>query len=191
MTPGTNELAIRDRYYIRASSLAANIPRLVLKKDEAFLIADRRGDCPDVPESEFGFYVAGTRFLCCLELFVHGELPLVLNAAVADDGRQIAVDLTNPDLFHGDEIVLGGRTIRLARRLALEADMLRQTLEIEAFTRAPHELLLAWRFVADFADVFEVRGLARAKRGEVLAPSVNGATARLSYRGRDDVVRHA
>ena len=35
----------------------------MLKHDESFFVADRRGDFPDVPASEFGFYVGGTRFL--------------------------------------------------------------------------------------------------------------------------------
>jgi len=91
------ERAAGDPYYIQASSVAADRPKLVLKHNEAFLVADSRGDFPDIPESAFGFYVDGTRFLSQLELVMHGP-PLVLNAALSEDTLQIAVDLTNPDI---------------------------------------------------------------------------------------------
>ena len=61
------DLKIGDDYYILASSLA-ELPKLVLKHDEAFLVADQHGDLPRVPPSELGFYVKGTRFLRELEL---------------------------------------------------------------------------------------------------------------------------
>ena len=53
---------VGEQYYILASEVAA-LPKLVLKHDDAFLVADRRGDLPNLPQSEFGFYVDGTRFL--------------------------------------------------------------------------------------------------------------------------------
>src|SRR2546428_9575759 len=99
-------IAVGDHYYILASSFAAVLPKLVLKHDEAFFVADRRGDFPDVPESEFGFYVGGTRFLDRFELRVHGQRPLVLNAAGSDDNLQVAVDLTHADMPQGDRGLL-------------------------------------------------------------------------------------
>jgi len=185
MSDAADALSTRDLYYIRAAGPAADTPRLVLKHEEAFLVADRRGDCPDAPESEFGFYMGGTRFLRTLELLVHGQQPLLLNAAVSDDGRRGAVDLTNPDLGHGEIVVLAGRTFRLARTIMLGPDSLRETLVIESFSLERHDLVVAWRFMADFADVFEVRGLIRAQRGDPLPPEVGTDSVRLSYRGRD------
>ena len=179
---------VGDPYYIAASSLAADLPKLVLKHDDTFLVADRRGDFPDVPGGEFGFYVDGTRFLHQLELRVHGQRPLLLNAAVADDNLQVAVDLTNADIGAGEDLLLG-RTLRLARRLTLAGPQLGVQLAIEAFTRAPHLLDLDWHFGADFADVFEVRGLTRARRGERRPPQRDGATVRLAYQGLDGVAR--
>ena len=85
-----DEEGARDPYYIRASPTGADLRRLVAKCDEAFLVADQHGDFPDLPESEFGLYVDGTRFLRSLELAVHGQRPLSLSAAVSADGRHIA-----------------------------------------------------------------------------------------------------
>ena len=184
-----DEEGARDPYYIRTSSAATDLPRLVVKCDDAFFVADHHGDFPELPDSEFGFYVGGTRFLRSLEVWVHGQRPLPLNAAVSDDGRQVAVDLTNPDLSHGDILVLQGRLLRLARRLTLAPTGLTELLTIESFSPDPHELVLTWHFVADFADVFEVRGMVRERRGELQPPRTEDGTARLAYRGLDGVLR--
>ncbi|HXH82624.1 MAG TPA: glycogen debranching N-terminal domain-containing protein [Candidatus Tectomicrobia bacterium] len=75
-TPAHDDhLVVGDRYDILASSVAADLPKLALKHDAAFLVADRRGDFPAVPGSEFGFYADGTRFLRQLALRVHGRRP--------------------------------------------------------------------------------------------------------------------
>jgi glycogen debranching enzyme len=186
--PG-DDLLVGDRYYILAASVAADLPKLVLKHDEAFLVADRRGDVPGLPGSEFGFYVAGTRFLRQLELRVHNHRPLLLNATVGDETVQGAIDLTNPDIVGGDGIVLPGRTLRLARCFALYESRLFQTLRVESFAPGLHELTLSWRFGADFVDVFEVRGHPRAHRGVDLEPQIEDRWVALRYRGLDGVVR--
>jgi glycogen debranching enzyme len=182
-------IAVGDQYYILASTFTADLPKLVLKHDEAFFVADRRGDFPDVPDSEFGFYVGGTRFLDRCDLRVHGQRPLLLNSAVSGDNLQVAVELTNADVHAGDTILLPGRTLHIGRRLTLYGRQLSQTLAIESFAAAPVRVDLDWRFGADFVDVFEVRGLRRERRGEQLAPVCEGATVRLAYRGLDKVVR--
>jgi len=183
------ELSARDPYYIRALGSARDAPRLVLKRDDTFLVADRHGDFPDLPGSEFGFYSDGTRFLRTLELLVYGQRPLLLNAAVSDDGRQAAVDLTNPDLCRGETVVLASRTFRLARSLRLDSGLLTERLVVEGFGGQAHDLLLIWRFAVDFADVFEVRGLVRERRGELRPAVLTEREARLSYRGLDGVTR--
>jgi hypothetical protein len=179
-----DEAAGRDPYYTRSSATSGDIPRLVVKCDDAFVVSDDHGDFPKLPESEFGFYVGGTRFLRHLDLAVHGQRPLLLGAAVADDGRQLAADLTNPDLSHGEILLLKGHTLRLARRLALGPSELTEVLSVESFGCAPHELLLSWRYAADFADVFEVRGMVREQRGELLPPVTEAGAVGLSYRAR-------
>jgi len=51
MTPnGPRDLVVGDDYYILASSLA-ELPKLVLKHDEAFVVANQHGDLPRLPPS--------------------------------------------------------------------------------------------------------------------------------------------
>src|SRR5262245_61935453 len=117
MLESDDEEGARDRYYIRTPAAGSDIPRLVVKREDAFFVSDHHGDFPELPDSEFGFYVGGTRFLRRLELNVHGQRPVLLKASVSDEDLQLAVDLTNPDLFRGETVVLQGRVIRFARRL--------------------------------------------------------------------------
>ena len=113
-----DDLIIGEHYYILASSVAADLPKLVLKHDTAFLVADRRGDLPNIP-GEFGFYVNDTRFLSLFELRLDGQRGLTLNAGLSDDALEAAIDLTNPDVFVNPMVVLPGRSTRLLRRLTI------------------------------------------------------------------------
>jgi len=185
----SDDVIIGEHYYILASGVAADLPKLVLKHDESFLVADRRGDFPNLPTSEFGFYFGDTRFLRQLELRVYGQRPLTLNAGVSEDGLQASIDVTNPDVALAPEILLPGRSLRIARRLTLYDQQLYQVLAVENFANQPHELKLTLTFAADFVDVFEVRGHPRERRGTALDPEVTTDAVRLGYRGLDGVVR--
>jgi glycogen debranching enzyme len=176
-------------YHILASEGAADPAKLVLKHDEAFLVANRHGDLPSLAGSELGFYVDGTRFLRQLELRVQGQRPIVLNAGVSEDALQAAIDLTNPDVALTPDLLLPGRSLRIARRLTVQGSQLYQRLLIEAFHPDALDLSLGLRFAADFVDVFEVRGHPRERRGELLPAVVSPTTVRLAYRGLDKVIR--
>jgi glycogen debranching enzyme len=178
-----------DRYYTLVGSPGADLPKLVLKHADSFLVADQHGDFPGLGQSEFGLYVDGTRFLSQLDLRVHDSRPIVLNAALSEDTLQLGVDLTNPDVLRAGEVALPGQTIRIARLLTLYGNQLYQTLRVQSFAHETHELPLAWHFASDFVDVFEVRGFGRVRRGSLLPPRREGALCQLGYRGLDHVVR--
>jgi len=184
----SDDVLIGEHYYILASSLAADLPKLVLKHDDAFLVADRRGDFPNVP-GEFGFYFADTRFLSLLELRLHGLRGIALNAGVSDDALEAAIDLTNPDMPLRPHVVLPGRSMRLARRLTIFGPQLYHWLAVESFVHERHDLDLTLSFAADFVDVFEVRGHPRPQRGQMLPREGDARVVRLGYRGLDGVIR--
>jgi glycogen debranching enzyme len=178
-----------DLYYILAPSATADRPKLVLKHQEAFFVADQKGDFPGIPDSEFGLYVAGTRCLRTLELRLDGQPPFLLSTAVSGDNVEVSTDLANPDISAEDGVVLRGRTLRVHRRITLDTTQMYQLLTLESFAREDHELEIAWWFSSDFADVFEVRGLTREQQGTLLPAVYDGRVARLSYRGLDQVTR--
>jgi glycogen debranching enzyme len=184
-----DRLVIDSEYSIRASSEVADIPKLVLKHDSAFLVADRLGDVPGLPDGAFGFYAEDTRFLQRLELRLDGRRPLLLNATIGGESWQGAIDLTNADVIERGRVVVPSRTFRVSRRLTVFDGRLYQVVVIESFARQPHEVTLSWDFAADFVDVFEVRGHRRFERGTVQTPRLEPSAIELSYCGRDGVVR--
>ncbi|MGH7312650.1 MAG: amylo-alpha-1,6-glucosidase [Candidatus Rokuibacteriota bacterium] len=184
-----DDLLVGDRYYILASSVAADLPKIVLKHNDAFLVADRRGNFPYLPGSEFGFYLDDTRFLRRLELRLGHQQPLLLDAAVSDDSLEGVIELSNPDLLEDSRVVLPRHTLRLSRTVTLYDQQLSQTLVLESFAAQPVQLVVAWEFGADFVDVFEVRGFRRTRRGVDLPPRCEPDAVELRYRGLDGAVR--
>jgi glycogen debranching enzyme len=176
-------------YYIQASGASANLPKLVLKHDQSFLVADSLGDVPDVPDGAFGFFAEDTRFLARLELRLHGRSPLLLNATIGGESWESAIDLTNVDLVEEGRVVLPSRSLRVSRALTIFGHRLYQVVTVESFFSHPHEIALGWDFAADFVDVFEVRGHRRPERGARRPTAVEASAVELSYLGRDGIVR--
>ena len=176
-------------YHIQAAPAAAAIQKLVLKHQESFIVADRAGDFPAHFEGELGFYHEGTRYLRWLELRLHGSRPLILSAAASPTNDQILVGLTNAD-FHAEAAEAVPRnTIYIDRLISLRAPHLVQSLTVSSYHDRPCEVTLEILFAADFRDVFEVRGMQRAQRGQLLPEVRDGGRVRLAYRGLDGVVR--
>ena len=125
-------------YHILAAAAVADQPKLVLKHDGSFLVADRRGDMPAVPEGAFGFYADDTRFLQRLELRVQGGPPLLLNATIGGESWVSAIDLTNPDIVEGDHVRLPSRMVRISRRVIIFEKCLYQLVTLESFARETH-----------------------------------------------------
>jgi glycogen debranching enzyme len=178
-----------DPYHIQAASAAASIHKLVLKHQESFFVADRAGDFPAHFDGELGFYHEGTRHLRWLELRLEGDRPLILSAEASPANDRILIGLANPDL-HAATGAIPRNTIYIDRLISLRAPHLVQALTIASYHDRPCEVTLEIIFASDFRDVFEVRGMHRARRGEMLPEQRDDGRVRLSYRGLDDVVRY-
>jgi glycogen debranching enzyme len=177
-------------FHIQASPQVAAIQKLVLKHGDSFLVCDRRGDFPAHFEGELGFYHAGTRYLRWLELRLNGEVPLMLGAEIALDNDQILVALTNTDLRGPDgATVAPPNTLHLDRHVTLHEGHLLQAVTISSFHDMPCDLTLELIFHADFRDVFEVRGMQRPKRGQLLGEEREAGEVRVRYRGVDGILR--
>ncbi len=180
-------------FHIQPDPDAAAIRKVVLKHGEAFMVADRRGDFPSFFEGELGFYRAGTRHLRWLELRLNGARPLLLEAAVAPDNTQVLVGLTNAEIHcrpgQDPGAVIPAHALYVDRRLGLWDPHLLQTVTVSSFGDVPCELILELIFSAEFRDVFEVRGMQRAARGQLLPEEREAGQVRLRYRGLDGILR--
>jgi glycogen debranching enzyme len=177
-----------DPYHIQAVSGAAALPKLVLKHEESFVVCDRAGDFPAHFDGELGFYHEGTRHLRWLELRLQGDRPLILSAQAAATNERLMIGLTNADLT-AEPGVIPRNTIYIDRTVSVQAPQLAQSFVITSYHDRPCELAFEIIVAADFRDVFEVRGMHRAQRGEILPDVRDGGRVRLAYRGLDHVVR--
>lgn len=179
-----------DKYYILASSPAADDRGLVLKEGETFAVFDHYGDVRPSGLGEEGIFHCGTRYLSCLILALEQVRPLFLSSTVRQDNALVTVDLTNPDLSRSGQVVVPRGTVHLARTKFLRAGAAYERLHLRNYGLVPVNLTLALHFEADFADLFEVRGTRRTRRGHDLGAEVlpNGVT--LGYTGLDGVTRH-
>ena len=175
-------------FHIQAAPDAGAIQKLVLKHEDSFLVCDRHGDFPAYLEGELGFYHEGTRHLRWLELRLDGGRPLLLGAEISPDNDQISIALTNPDLGSGDATI-PRNSLFVDRVLSIYDAHLLESLTFASFHDTTCTIGVELIFSADFADVFEVRGMQRERRGQLLGEERDDGHVRIRYQGLDGVER--
>src|SRR5262249_30210779 len=160
---------------LATSPLADEHPR-VLKHGDTFGVFDSYGDVRPAGLGEEGLYHGGTRFLSCLLLKLDKGRPLFLSSTVKEDNDLLAVDLTNPDVHVRDELLVPRGTLHLFRAKFLWEGTCYERLRLRNYGLAPLTTVLTFTYQADFADIFEVRGMRREKRGRRLEDVVTGDT---------------
>jgi glycogen debranching enzyme len=179
-------IQVHDQYYILATASRAVSRTAVLKHDDTFALFDEAGDVASLVAGEQGLYHEGTRYLSRFELRLNGQRPLVLGARVKEDNELFGVDLTNPDLPIGTEgLVLARDLVHLFRSRFLWNATWHERLRLWNYSREPIHVSLSFALDADFADIFEVRGTPRERRGMRHEPVIAGHEMRFSYSGLD------
>jgi glycogen debranching enzyme len=161
--------------------------RLAIKEGDLFLYSNELGQIPGAENSVLGLYYRDTRHLSRHELTIAGRQPVLLSAS-ADRGYAATVELTNLEARTADGHTLPQASLHV-RRTRLVADRLYELLRVRNHNQRYVDLVVDVHFDADFADLFEVRGSRRRRRGSRLAPQADGGTLTLSYIGLDDVAR--
>ncbi len=161
--------------------------QLTIKENDIFVYCNMKGDIPAENTSGLGFYTADTRFLSCWELALNGREPILLSTS-ADRDYMAHIELTNADIYEGEQLKIPQETINI-RRLRVLAGGLLERIRFKNYNPVRVELNVELAFFADFADMFEVRGLRRDKRGQLFQPKTDKKTVTLAYIGQDDVWR--
>jgi glycogen debranching enzyme len=169
-------------------SLAAS-SRRTLKHGDSFGMFDEFGDVVEVEHSPAGLFHFDTRFLSRLLFTLEGHRPLVLSSTVQPDNLTLDVDLTNPDLFQGERLLLAKDTFHVARAKFLWEASCHELFTITNYADERMRVRFAFDFAADFADLFEIRGYLRSRRGAVSAEQRGPAEMEFIYRSLDDVPR--
>jgi glycogen debranching enzyme len=176
-------------FYIAARGSAAR-PRRSLKHNDTFAVLDSHGDMGAAAGGPDGLFDFDTRFLSHLELMINGAPPLLLGSTVKDDNSHLYVDLTNPDIYFEDALVLPKDTVHISRVLYLRDGVLRERIALQNHSRKNVSISLSLAFGADFADIFEVRGTRRAHRGLSTLGVERPNQVTLFYNGLDGKQRH-
>jgi glycogen debranching enzyme len=181
---------IDDRYYIIATSSTIDPQRLVLKSGDTFGVFDRYGDILSLGEKEQGIYHQSTRFLSWYELRVNGSRPLFLSSTVDADDILLSVDFTNPDILPLESALAMKRdSIHIMRQRTILDAQCCEYLRFKNFGLEKIEFSLELLFDADFADIFEVRGIKRHQKGELAPPVYRDGELILAYTGLDSTTR--
>lgn len=175
-------------FYIAAKGPTAR-PRRTLKHNDTFALVDDHGDVGASPGEPDGIFNHDTRYLSRLELTINGVQPLLLGSNIRDDNTRLAVDLTNPDIYVRDRLVLPKDTLHIVRTSFIWNDMFYTRFGITNHGDRRVDLTLALAFGCDFADIFEARGMRRAHRGTLRPAVVEAQDVQLAYTGLDDVTR--
>jgi glycogen debranching enzyme len=185
MHPGVK---LDEEFYIVADTERPATPLRVLKHGDSFAVFDAHGDLVPADGSEQGLYHDGTRFLSRLELLFGRHRPLLLSSTISADNAVFTADSTNPDVRRGDRLLVARGEIHVFRTRVVRDGGLLERIRVSNYAAHSIEAPLSIRFDGDFADMFEVRGTRRARRGERL-PDTVGQSCLLRYCGLDDVER--
>jgi glycogen debranching enzyme len=110
----------------------------------------------------------------------------VLSSTLRDDNTTLTCDLANPGLVDDAGLGVEHDLIHIRRTRFLWNASCFERLRVRNFDLQARSLRLGIEFAADFADLFEVRGMVRKKRGQVHEPEVRYDRVTLSYAGLDD-----
>ena len=136
---------------------------LAVKEGETFFYSDVEGNLDDRREYGLGLYHRDTRFLSHYHMSVSEREPVLLSSS-SERAYMSHVDLTNPDLYHGDRLAVPQQTLNIRRVRAINGRVF-ERVRVKNYNPYPVELSVTFSMASDFADIFEVRGLRRTRRG--------------------------
>ncbi len=156
-----------------------------LKHNDMFGVFDQRGDIRPGPGGTEGLYFNDTRYLSEFELVVGGHQLVLLSSTLRDDNATLTCDLSNPDLPHLDGGGLLNNLVHIRRSRFLWDGVCYERISIRNFDVVARTLPLEIRYGADFADLFEVRGMTRTRHGRHEPAAVTLQAVSLAYAGLD------
>ncbi len=178
-------IRVRDAFYIRSSSSRIDVRTRVLKQGDTFAVFDRFGDIDTFGTGELGLYYQDTRFLSRLTLKLGKDRPLLLSSTVREDNAVLGVDATNPDVCRNGETVVPRGTLHIFRTKILWKRTCQERLRIHNYGRVVMDFSFSLEFEADFADIFELRGTTRERRGRRMDTEIAQDGVVLAYEGLD------
>jgi len=184
-----DEATLSQQYYIATKSPPRDDRVRVLKYGATFAVFDRLGNIQCSGLGEHGLFCDGTRHLSELVLNLWNAQPLLLSSTIEPNNFLFTADLANLDVSHGNTVAIHRGTLHLLRSKFLWHQMAYEELKLVNYGMETLTVPLSIGFAADFADIFEVRGMRRRRRGRYLDPEIGPDCLVLGYEGLDGVTR--
>lgn len=180
--------AEQSPFYI-ASAAGPSRPRCILKQNDCFAVLDNHGAIGCASDEAGGLFYNDTRHLSRLAVLINGKEPLLLGSTLRDDNLNLRADLTNPDVLDDDGIELLKDTVHIGRTIYIHNGVLCERTAVVNHGAETVPLDVTIEFDADFADLFEVRGMRRPMRGSLQKEVAGKNKVVLRYTGLDNKVR--
>ncbi len=181
-----DDSATQHAYAVGASASLGERRLHSLKSGDTFGVFDTNGNILAGPDIADGLYHRDTRYLSFLDLKLNGVTPILLSSTIRDNNATLTCDLTNPDFYGpGGELALAHDTIHLRRSRFIYGNACYERILVRNFSDRDEDITLAIGFGADFADLFETRGMKRARHGDRLAPVFGPEQVSIAYVGLD------
>jgi glycogen debranching enzyme len=176
-------------YHIDASTSLTERTLRTLKHGDAFAVLDAYGDLGVELGTPEGVYFRDMRFLSRLKLICSGQRPLLLSSVIHDDNSALSIDLTNADIEPPSLYPIARDTIAISRTKFLWNAASYERIALRNYDTVKRLVSIELLFDADFVDLFEVRGMPRAKRGQISIKRTATDAIQYVYDGLDGVRR--
>ncbi len=173
-------------YAVGAAESSQEQRTLTLKHGDTFAVFGRAGDISGRAGGAEGLFHRDTRHLSRFSLTMGGARPMLLSATLRDDNVILTCDLANPDLAAASgQSALEHDRIHIRRSRFLWNGSCLERIAARNFDERTRRIEVEVAFAADFADLFEVRGSRRERRGTISQPEVGPDYVKLRYDGLD------
>jgi glycogen debranching enzyme len=160
---------------------------LAVKEGDTFLYTDLEGNLDHGGSYGLGLYARDTRFLSHFRMTVSGRDPVLLTSS-SERAYMSHVDLTNPDLYEGDVLAVPQQTLNIRRIRAIKGRLF-ERVRVKNYNAFAVSLDVEFVLGADFADIFEVRGMLPPQRLAPEPPLLEERAIEFAVGGRDGVRR--
>jgi glycogen debranching enzyme len=174
----------------------------MLKYGGRFMVTDELGMMQENAGFGHGLYFEDTRYLSEWNFRLNGTAPALLSSSVADGyagrflygNRMLSTPANVPrDAYAAEPVkVPSPNDVIMAQRLLLQRDVVitdavREKIILTNYGQKDVSVNLSISFAADYADMFEVRGLKRKSRGVEYFPQIDLSKHQvtLCYKGLD------
>ncbi len=180
----------KEDYHIEATESLVERTLRTLKHNDLFAVFDSQGNFAGGALGPDGLFYKDTRFVSEFTLRLGGAEPLQLGSVLLDDNGAMVVDLTNADLHTAKgRVWLQRESVHLSRVKFLKDNASFERIRLRSYGPVGRTIAVDVTFDADFADLFEVRGTRRLKRGTQSFRRVSDGEVEFRYVGLDDVTR--